>query len=427
MDKFDWQEMLNMNSDIAAEAHGIYCVFTCDGPLFGRKNPKTGASSFTVPQRAQSNRAANKVKNDTETLIGSAEQVDQLFTLISQLTAIKVSAIQIRIESMNKKTGQMDAVGIGWRGDVFAYQDLPQFKRKDYEVDKLGEADYNKTNEKELKVNIPTIYFKKNAKAINTGGSVEAFSKVLLAEIPRQNGYNGTFLILDGNEGLDQISLALRFCQRGTRAMCCFQQVPSCLQWMFCCCDSKTPKVAQTELIGFEMSFHQFQVNLTDDWLPLFEGSGLFKLMSALGNTGFELDDRYTLEYILYTAFFTTVRSNTIVARDHFPGVWKGKRNGVTMNYWLGGPGDSWIHVLTPSGVPGQTQSVGAFCYNAPNNKPLLPGLVIDMSYREDIHEFPDPACAHLDPVNPERPAHVYEYQRKKELKNKSSKSMLGV
>ena len=99
---------------------------------------------------------------------------------------------------------------------------------------------------------------------------------------------------------------------------------------------------------------------MTETMIPVFKGSSLEALLIQLGNTGVQVDDKYSIEYLVYSAFLTTIQQGRVVAKPY------GNAAGRPL---LGGPGNphtghgrAWIQVVTPS----EGQPVGVFLLNAP-------------------------------------------------------------
>jgi hypothetical protein len=96
---------------------------------------------------------------------------------------------------------------------------------------------------------------------------------------------------------------------------------------------------------------------MTDELLPMVRGAGLLEMiLFKLGNSGIEVTDHYTMEYMVYSTLLTTIVGGNVVAQD-LPIKLGGK-------FLIGGK-QAWIRTMTPN----DGQSVGVFLLNAPNNR----------------------------------------------------------
>jgi hypothetical protein len=361
--------LLAENIDSSFEIEGLYLVLESTGPI-------VSAQPTAAPKADPKTQRADRQVHD---LFTNPKQVQNLLDLVASLNTIKVSDVNIRIEAT--ANGVTNAVGIVWEANLFSYAPLSAGREKQYEVSKLNNRGHGgKFKTRAVTLSLPNIYFNHKTKVMPVAGTNADFVKAMTAAFPKENGVNNQYQLLDGNA---EVQLVLNFKIGPHKQPSCLTKLcmPCFYGLQLCCCCSvpeQSPSVEQVELIGMEVTFSKLEVNMTDEMLPMVRGAGpLEMILFKLGNSGIEITDHYTMEYMVYSTLLTTMVGGNVVARD-LPIKLGGK-------FLIGGK-HAWIRTMTPN----DGQSVGVFLLNAPNNRPLFPSLVIDLAYRPDDRSFPD-------------------------------------
>jgi len=386
-----FEGLLSGNVDSGVEIEGVTIVLEATKPMSTSGQPTAqGPRNY-----ARANRATAEAKKVADTF-KDAKALEAFLSLLQKFFIIQIKGVDIRIESQAASNGTVTAIGMQWTNDAFFFGNLPLQKATDYGLANLKKrtqqngikgCTVTEFDTKEIFVSLPVIYCNLETQPVSVSGSsdleTEAFVTQVQKQVPACNGVDNKYLILAG-EGA--IGIVFGFAMGVPTTTCCMNYCDPFLQCLhlFCCCEAPqpVPNLLQTQLVGIEFAFHKLELNLTEKMLPMVRAltnnnAAIVSLFTKLGNTGVMLDDKYTLEYMIYSAFLTTKNTNgSIVALNHGKGP-KGRP-------LLGGP-DAWIHVLTPN----EGQPVGTFLLEAPNDVPLFPNLVIDLAYRPTDQEFP--------------------------------------
>lgn len=363
--------LLAANVDSSFEIDGVYLLLESTGPIMdSQPSAAKGADS-----------KSEKAGKQMGEMFTNPALVKQIFDLLASIHNISLKNVNIRMESVDKANGKVDALGIVWKDRVFQYGPLSAEKSKLYGIHNLNQQHQSANttfDTKAVTLDLPHMYFNKSTQPVSANAGDAQFVTAMSSALPKTNGFNNEYLLLAG-EG--EFQLVLRFkIGKKTEQPCCIEMCMPCLACLqfLCCCSVpiQAPNVEDVQLVGLEVAFHRFEVNMTTEMLPMLKGMmPLEAILFKLGNTGILVDDSYTFEYMIYSTLLTRLNHGHIVARD------LGTLAGSTA---LGGPG-AWIHLITPD----EGQPVGTFLLSAPNDQALFPSLVIDMGYRSNDHVFP--------------------------------------